>query len=61
MAKRVDPDALSRINLCISWGLRFELESLFESSPFKKKKDFYQTILRDGMAKYREGKNASSS
>lgn len=61
MTKRVDPDALSRIGLSISWGLRSELESLFESSPFKKKKEFYETLLRDGMAKYREGKNASSS
>ena len=61
MTKRVDPDASARIGMTISWGFRSELESLFESSPFKKKKEFYETLLRKGMAQYKEDKDASSS
>jgi len=61
MTKRIDPDAISRIGITISWGFRSELESLFESSPFKKKKEFYETLLRKGIAQYKEGKDASSS
>ena len=61
MTKRVDPDTASRICMSVSWGFRTELESLFEKSPFKKKKEFYETLLRNGMSKYKEGKDASPS
>ena len=61
MTKRIDPDAKVSYGFRIKYGLRKEMEALFAQSTAKHKSHFYEQLLMIGIAKYKEGKDASSS
>ena len=61
MTKRIDPDAKISYGLRIPHGLSQEIETLFAESTWKIKCRFYEMLLIEGIAKYKEDKNASSS
>ena len=55
MTKRIDPDAKISYCLRIPHGLSQEIETLFAESPCKVKCRFYEMLLIEGIAKYKEG------
>ena len=61
MTKRIDPDAKVVHGFRIKHGLRKEMEALFAQSTAKHKCHFYEELLRIGIAKYKEDKDASPS
>jgi len=61
MTKRIDPDAKISYGLRIPHGLSQEIEALFAESTWKIKCRFYEMLLIEGISKYKEDKNASST
>lgn len=61
MTKRIHPDARVSYGLRIPHGLRQEIDTLFAESTCKVKSRFYEMLLIEGIAKYKEDKNASST
>tara|TARA_R100001224_G_scaffold112798_1_gene96220 strand:- start:104 stop:289 length:186 start_codon:yes stop_codon:yes gene_type:complete len=61
MTKRIDPDAKICFSVRIKQGIRQQVEDLFAKSTVKRKSDFYEMLLLQGISGYKEAKNASSS
>jgi len=61
MTKRIDPDAKICFTVRMKHGIRQQIEALFAESTLKRKSDFYEMLLLEGITKYKEAKNASST
>lgn len=61
MAKQIDPDAKICFSVRIKHGIRQQVEDLFAKSTVKTKSDFYEMLLLQGISRYKEIENASSS
>jgi hypothetical protein len=61
MVKRIDPDAKICFSVRIKHSIRQQVEDLFAKSTVKRKSEFYEMLLLQGISRYKEVENASSS
>jgi len=54
MTKRLHPEANVRVGIFIQAHLRDQMNSLFEQSPFKTKKEYISMLLAYGMERYKQ-------